>query len=220
MALIDDILRLFGTNRTRVRWKWERFKSRMAAQRSRAENRARVVTYAHKACPECGHPADRFARRCGRCGAHMPGVVVAKLSAVARVLLDADGGFAATSTLLVANIGIYFLMFKQSQHLSPSPAQAIRWGAWLTPLANDWVRWVTSCFLHGGPLHLAFNMLALLQLGPVLEGIYGRRRFELIYLTAGVLGMAVSSQWNAHQGHNTFGVGASGAIFGIIGAAS
>src|SRR5262245_4770939 len=147
MALIDDILRLFGTNRTRVRWKWERFKGRMAAERSRAKNRARVVTYAHKACPKCGHPADRFARRCARCGARLPGVVVAKLSAVGRVLLDSDGGFAATSTLLVVNIGIYFLMFKQSHQLSPTVRQAVQWGAWVGgPYANDWVRWVTSCF--------------------------------------------------------------------------
>src|SRR5262249_42327370 len=155
MGLIDDILRLFGTNRTRVRWKWERFKGRLAAQRSRAENRARVVTYAHKACPKCGHPADRFARQCVRCGARLPGVVAAKLSAVARVLIDADGGFAATSTLLVVNVGIYLLMFKQSQRFTPTPIEAVRWGAWWGGDPTDWVRWITSCFLHGGPLHLA-----------------------------------------------------------------
>src|SRR5262249_46762944 len=189
----------------RVRGTWERLKGRMPAERRRAENRARVVTYAHKACPKCGHPADRFARRCGRCGARLPGVVAAKLSAVGRVLLDSDGGFAATSTLLVVNIGIYFLMFKQSQHFSPTREEALRWGAWSAQRANDWVRWVTSSFLHGGPLHLAFNMIALLQLGPILEGIYGRRRFELIYLAAAVLGMAASAEWHARQSYYAFG---------------
>jgi len=222
MALIDDILRVLGTNRTRVRWKWERFKTRLAAQRSRAENRARVVTYAHKACPKCGHPADRFARRCTSCGARLPGVVVAKLQAIARVLIDAEGGFAATSVLLVANVGIHLLMFKQSGSLTPPHGQLLRWGAWATipPLTYDWPRWITSCFLHANLLQLAFNMIALVQLGPVLEGIYGRRRFELIYLVAGFLGMAASVMWRASHHQVTLGIGASGAVFGLIGASS
>jgi rhomboid protease GluP len=224
MALLDDLLRLFGTNRTRVRWKWERFKTRMAEQKSRAENRARVVTYPHKACRQCGHPADRFARRCVACGARLPSVVSAKLLALARILIDSDGGFAATSALLVANIAVFALMTKQLGTLRPSTAEMhgalLRWGAWTTVLPYDWPRWITSCFLHGGFMHLAFNMIALLQLGPVLEGIYGRRRFELIYVVSGGFGMAASTLWRVAHHQITLGVGASGAIFGIIGAAS
>ena len=220
MALLDDLLRMFGTNRTRVRWKWERFKTRMAAQKSRVENRSRAVTYAHKACAKCGHPADRFARKCVACGARLPSWIGAKLTLLARMLVDSDGGFAASSVFLMMNVGIYLLMFKQAQSFSFTNGQAIRWGAWATvpPLTYDWPRWVTSCFLHGGVMHIAFNMIALVQLAPPLEGIYGRRRFELIYLAAGFGGMATSVLWRAHAHDVTLGVGASGAIFGLIGA--
>jgi membrane associated rhomboid family serine protease len=221
VALWDDILRLLGTNRTRLRWKWERLKGRLAAQRSRAENRARVVTYAHKACLHCGHPADRFARRCSACGGRLPGVVRAKLTALARVLIDEDGSFAASSVLLVANVGVYLLMFKQSGNLmAPSREQLIRWGAWISlpPFDRDWPRWITSCFLHGGLMHIVFNMMGLLQLAPITEGIFGRRRFSLIYLFAGFAGMMTSVLWRAHTGEYTIGIGASGAIFGLIGA--
>src|SRR5262249_14059049 len=213
VALLDDILRMFGTNRTRVRWKWERFKGRMAAQRSRVENRSRAVTYAHKACPACGHPADRFARRCVACNARLPGWVRAKMTLLARMLVDADGGFAASSVLLVMNVGIYLLMFKQSQSFSATSGQLLRWGAWTTmpPLTYDWTRWITSCFLHGGLMHIAFNMIALVQLAPPLEGIFGRRRFELLYLLSGVAGMATSALWRAHAHEVMVGVGASGA---------
>src|SRR5438105_3426058 len=122
VALLDDILRLFGTNRTRVRWKWERLKTRLAAQKSRVENRSRAVTYAHKACLRCGHPADRFARRCVACGGRLPGWTRAKLTLLARLLIDSEGGFAATSVILMFNVAIYLLMFKQSGGLTPSGA--------------------------------------------------------------------------------------------------
>ena len=220
MALLDEILRMFGTNRTRVRWKWERFKGRMAAQKSRVENRSRAVTYAHKACAKCGHPADRFARRCVSCGARLPSWIGAKMTLLARMLVDSDGGFAASSVILMMNVGIYLLMFKQAQSFSFTNGQALRWGAWATlPLLTyDWPRWLTSCFLHGGVMHIAFNMIALVQLGPPLEGIFGRRRFELIYLVSGFAGMATSVLWRAHTHEVTLGLGASGAIFGLIGA--
>jgi rhomboid protease GluP len=220
VALLDDFLRMFGTNRTRVRWKWERFKTRMAAQKSRVENRSRAVTYAHKACAKCGHPADRFARKCVSCGARLPSWIGAKMTLLARMLVDSDGGFAASSVLLVMNVGVYLLMCKQAQSIQPLPEQFLIWGEWTTlpPLTYDWPRWMTSVFLHGGLMHLAFNMIALVQLGPPLEGILGRRRFELIYLLAGFAGMATSELWRLHVHEPAHGVGASGAIFGLIGA--
>src|SRR5262249_51851514 len=51
-----------------------------------------------------------------------------------------------------------------------------------------------------------------------LEGIFGRRRFELIYLASGFTGMATSALWRIHANEPAIGVGASGAIFGLIGA--
>jgi rhomboid protease GluP len=80
-------------------------------------------------------------------------------------------------------------------------------------LRGEWWRLFASMFLHSGVIHLAFNAMALWQLGPLAERLYGRWHYLLLYLTAGVGGGFASLLW--HPDANT--VGASGAIFGLIG---
>ncbi len=76
-------------------------------------------------------------------------------------------------------------------------------------------RLLTSAFLHANVIHIAFNMLALMQVGPVLERALGPARFVALYLLAAlggsVLSYLISSPYQ-------LGVGASGAIFGLFGA--
>ena len=80
---------------------------------------------------------------------------------------------------------------------------------------GQWYRLVTAGFLHFGIIHLAFNMLLLFQLGQVLEPVIGRIRFGLLYFAALLAGSAgaLIVQPNAIHG------GASGAVFGLMGAA-
>ncbi|MET0146925.1 MAG: rhomboid family intramembrane serine protease [Ilumatobacteraceae bacterium] len=80
---------------------------------------------------------------------------------------------------------------------------------------GEWYRLVTSGFLHFGIIHLAFNMLLLYQLGQLLEPAIGRIRFALLYFAALLGGSAgaLLVQPNAVHG------GASGAVFGLMGAA-
>ncbi len=87
-------------------------------------------------------------------------------------------------------------------------------GAKVNDLIADGEYWrlVTSVFLHFGALHLAFNMLFLYNMGPVLESIFGRWRYLVIYLTAGVMGSVASFAFS-----NSISVGASGALFGLMG---
>jgi membrane associated rhomboid family serine protease len=134
--------------------------------------------------------------------------------------------------LLIANIGIFFLMWLVRQgHMAinaqsllawGSGADALRrsqqlviWGANYGPwtLKGQWWRLFTSMFLHGSLLHLAFNMFALWQVGRLVERIFGSLRFTGLYLLAGLAGSLASVLWNPHVNS----VGASGAIFGIIG---
>lgn len=80
---------------------------------------------------------------------------------------------------------------------------------------GDWWRIITSGFMHYGLLHLAFNMYALYILGTMMEPAIGRVRFALIYfvgLLGGSLGALIASP-------NALTAGASGAIFGLMGAA-
>jgi membrane associated rhomboid family serine protease len=81
---------------------------------------------------------------------------------------------------------------------------------------GEWYRILTGGFLHAGPVHLLFNMFALYVLGTLLEPAIGTPRFVALYfasLLAGALGALALSD----PGDNT--VGASGAIFGLFGAA-
>ena len=78
---------------------------------------------------------------------------------------------------------------------------------------HQWYRLITSAFLHGGFLHIAFNMFALYQLGPALEALLGSKRFLALYLIAALGGGVASYLFSAA---NTVSVGASGAIFGLM----
>jgi membrane associated rhomboid family serine protease len=79
---------------------------------------------------------------------------------------------------------------------------------------GEWWRIITAGFLHAGLLHLAFNMLALWNLSSLLEGTLGRSRFLAVYavsLITGSLGVLLLSP-------DALTVGASGAVFGLMGA--
>ncbi|CAB4332223.1 unannotated protein [freshwater metagenome] len=78
---------------------------------------------------------------------------------------------------------------------------------------GQWYRLLTSAFLHGGFLHIGFNMYALYYLGPELERLLGSRRFLALYLF-GALGGSVTSYMFSSV--NTSSVGASGAIFALM----
>ena len=81
--------------------------------------------------------------------------------------------------------------------------------------AGQYYRLLTSAFLHAGTFHLLSNMFALVSLGPALEQALGRARFLTLYVVA-ALGGSTLSYLVSDAG--TFGVGASGAIFGLFGA--
>lgn len=90
-------------------------------------------------------------------------------------------------------------------------------GMWPFGIAvnDEWYRLVTAAFLHGSWLHIAFNMLVLFTIGPTLERVLGHGRFVILYVFAAV-GGAVASY--AFSDLRTVSVGASGAIFGLMGA--
>lgn len=91
----------------------------------------------------------------------------------------------------------------------------IRMGAKVTPFiaAGEYWRLFTSMFLHIGVMHLAFNGYALLAIGTELERLFGHGRFLAIYLLSGLMGSLASYAFSY-----SLAAGASGAIFGLIGA--
>ncbi|HEX4680383.1 MAG TPA: rhomboid family intramembrane serine protease [Gaiellaceae bacterium] len=78
---------------------------------------------------------------------------------------------------------------------------------------GEWWRLFTSMFLHASFFHLAVNMYSLYFVGSIMEQVIGRWRFLLLYLASGLAGSAGALVWSPL----TPTVGASGAIFGILG---
>jgi rhomboid protease GluP len=81
--------------------------------------------------------------------------------------------------------------------------------------AGEYWRLLTPVFLHAGLLHLALNSYALLVFGPGLEGILGPRWFAALYFLSGLTASATSYALSFRLAYS---VGASGAVFGLLGA--
>ena len=121
-----------------------------------------------------------------------------------------------TKALIAINVAIYLITAVQGNGLG-APGGSL-WTNWILygPLVHhgDWWRLITAMFLHASIVHIAFNMLALWWIGAPVEQYLGRTRFLGLYFVAGLAGSA-----GALVASPTVPVvGASGAIFGILGA--
>jgi rhomboid protease GluP len=118
-----------------------------------------------------------------------------------------------TKALLVI-IAIVFA-FEVLTHAYDSDQAMIDMGAIVPGLVQHGELWrlITSMFLHGGWLHWLSNSWALYQLGTLYEVLFGSKRFTLIYFATGIIAGLASSLYNHGPA-----VGASGAVFGILGA--
>ncbi|WP_342601427.1 rhomboid family intramembrane serine protease [Psychrobacillus sp. FSL H8-0483] len=120
--------------------------------------------------------------------------------------------YPVVSTLLALNIAIYILT-----SMPIIGNQLFNLGVHFNLLISEGEYWrlVTPIFLHASLSHLLFNMFSLFIFGPELEQIAGKARFLTIYLLAGLIGNVATyliHDWNYTS------VGASGAIYGMLGA--
>ena len=119
-----------------------------------------------------------------------------------------------TWVLLAANIIVWLAMSVSGG--SQDPDVLLDFGAMYGPFIADGEYWrlFTAMFLHVGLTHLLFNGFGLLIFGQLVERIYGPYRFIAIYVLAGLTGSVASYLFNT----DVIGAGASGALFGILGA--
>jgi membrane associated rhomboid family serine protease len=127
-----------------------------------------------------------------------------------------QGAAVVTKTLVAINVLVYLIQLGQGAGVNANSGWIFEHGALYGPLVHhgDWWRLITAAFLHYGPIHLGMNMLALWWLGAPVELVLGRVRFLLLYLASGLAGSAGALFWSP----NAVTVGASGAIFGMLGA--
>ena len=125
-----------------------------------------------------------------------------------------------TYFLIAINIILYFVIaFLGRDFFEFNPNVLYKYGALVNNnqmVTNvDYLRIVSSIFLHGGLLHLVFNMYSLYIIGPQLESFFGKIKYIIIYLISGICGNLLSMLFISDQ---MVSVGASGAIFGLMGA--
>jgi rhomboid protease GluP len=118
--------------------------------------------------------------------------------------------------LMAVNLMLFVVVaLSGNQWFKISPQLLISFGGNYSPYTTEgeWWRMVAAIFLHGGIIHLAFNLYALYSFGRIAERLYGAWTFSAIYLLSGIAGSTGTLLRKP-----VVGVGASGAIFGVIGA--
>jgi len=115
-----------------------------------------------------------------------------------------------TTILIILNVAIFFL-----QMVNPIIYNALKICNVNIIYYHQFYRLFTGMFLHANIFHLAMNMYALYVIGHQLEGFLGKVKYTIVYLLSGLMGSFLSvALHNAHFD----AVGASGAIFGLLGA--
>jgi rhomboid protease GluP len=127
-----------------------------------------------------------------------------------------SAAYMVTPILIYLNAAVFLCMIIAGiSPISPTAQSLFAWGGNFRPLAvnGEWWRLFTYMFLHGGIVHLAMNMFALLYIGAFLEPLMGRLRFAAAYILTGICAGLLSICIHSFS----VGVGASGAIFGMYG---
>lgn len=135
-----------------------------------------------------------------------------------------------TRAIIVINAAIFVAMVLGSPHYAQTSAlgvllqgfelrQLADWGgnaAGLTTGAGAW-RLLASAFLHGSLVHIGMNLWVLRQVGDTAERLFGSANYLAVYLLSGLGGSVASLGWHALHAPGAISVGASGAIFGVMG---
>lgn len=184
----------------------------MAAQPETCYRHPSVETLVH--CTRCGRPICPECMTPAPVGHHCPECVAAGRRA-ARRPLRLRRPRSATTTLIGVNLAVFVVEVVLGGLRSLEVL--VRMGAMVPLLVaqGEYWRLFTAMFLHAGPVHLAFNTLALYLFGNVVESALGTARFLAIYVVAGLFASAASF---ALSPVGAVAVGASGAVFGLLGA--
>lgn len=174
-------------------------------------------------CPDCRRLINRNTSACPHCGLKNPGSFWKN-----NIFTQSNDGAGILRVILIANVVMFVISilidprsssFGGSPFSFLSPSHNSLWALGSTgsiPLFHEKTWWslISANYLHGSLMHIAFNMIALHQLGPLLIKEYGTSRFISIYTLSGIGGFLISALFGV-----SFTIGASAAVCGLIGAA-
>lgn len=208
-----------GFNEVRVRWKLMHLQQWWASRKAAAADHVEHARYQNKVCPWCTALNGRDDASCAACHEALPSH---RWQVLARLGLVADFGWTVSSVLGTLNLLVFARLCAEAPAASlvQVPVGVLVRHGGLVPdlvvLGGEWWRLGTAIFLHVGVWHLGFNVMALAQVGPLVEKAFGRARMLFLYMATGL----VASLGSVGMGGYGVSVGASGAIMGLIGAAA
>ncbi|MFL5982616.1 MAG: rhomboid family intramembrane serine protease [Gaiellaceae bacterium] len=170
-------------------------------------------------CSECGRPI------CTECMTMAPVGIRCPEHAGGQRVVDRSRAFdvvaPVTRFLIAINLAVYVAELATGGGVNGDRGWIFEHGVLFGPLVQngDWWRLITSAFMHYGPFHLLLNMYGLYWAGTILERAIGHWRFLLLYLVSGLAGSAgVMVKDAISSGLPSLTLGASGALFGVLGA--
>jgi rhomboid protease GluP len=204
-----------------VRWRYklDRWRSQIGAKFQSESQNSRP-----RLCPNCGTLVGATATKCHVCGANTTFSLSAASRSISRFMPQTSP---VTYAMLAICSVMYALAFVITMKMSGGDGVGgglmnlggiatqvnYRLGASLPlgyNISQPW-RFVTAIFLHGSLIHIGFNMWVLMDIGPMVEEMYGSARYLFLFVVTGAIGYVVSSA----AGH--LSVGASGSLLGVIG---
>ncbi len=187
-------------------------------------------------CPGCGKLVSDYMDSCPHCGLKQPG----KQHRIFSTL-----GFNVRSfvkPIIIINVALFIISFivpafirtpvpsgRDLMGILPSPSYVslnlLGWADIRLIFAGNWWVLVTAIFLHGGVLHILFNMMWVRDLGPQTEYLFGPHKMLIIFILSGIAGNLVAV-FTPFLANSLLGtrlamlpvIGASGAVFGLMGA--
>ncbi len=204
-----------------IRWRYkiDRWRSQLSAMFHSEPKPLRP-----RLCPACGTLVGATAGKCHQCGANMTFSFAAASKSLGRWMPQTSPVTYAMLAICCVMYGLAFVIT-----MKVSGGEGVGGGIMnLGGVANQvngrlgeslplrfnlmqpW-RFVTAVFLHASLIHIGFNMWVLMDIGPMVEELYGSARYLFLYVATGVAGYVLSS----FVGHVS--VGASGALLGLIG---
>ena len=179
-------------------------------------------------CPACGSLVGATATKCHQCGANMTFSFAAASKSLGRWMPQTSPVTYVVLTICCAMFILSMIITMRMQGFSSPGGGPLgvlsnlggiatqvnyRLGASL-PLAYNigqpW-RFITAIFLHGSILHIVFNMWVLMDIGPMVEELYGSARYLFLFVASGAAGYLLSSAVGS------LSVGASGSLLGLVG---
>lgn len=218
---VEAIARLsgiLGFNRTQVRWKLMGWKEKWRDSMGKGKAVAQHIGYQHRVCPHCGNLQDRTQRVCTNCGK----LLMPRFLEILGRFGIVTPHFQSVSSLLTLGILVCYLRTVLAQGgfnpLAVNIQTLLNFGGNYAPatFSAQWWRLATYIFLHAGLWHILFNLIALQQIGPSIEEIFGKGRMVFYFMLTGVLAGAGSAFF--HPGGVS--IGASGALMGLVGLAA